>query len=133
MDKDVLHFDSINKLATKLMMTVATVMSGHSSKDKKNRISLANFCQELAEKYMHYERIKKVILDFFGKEFDDNDYNLSGEQADNLIKKLVNEIKTVTQISLAAEDKLDMAWDSEKQDFVFINKEGNKDVSSSNE
>ena len=131
-EKDVLHFDSINKLATKLMMTVATIMSDSSSKGKKNRISVANFCQELADKYMHYERIKKIILDFFGKEFDDNDYNVNGEQADNLVKKLLEEISTVTQISLAAEDKLEMAWDSEKQDFVFKNKEDGKDVSSSN-
>ena len=131
MDKNVLHFNSINKLATKLMMTAATIMAEKTGKPK-NRSSVANFCQELAEKYMHYERIKKIILDFFQKEFDDNDYNLNEEQADNLVQKLMQEIDTMIQISLAAEDKVDMAWDDEKQDFVFKNKEDSKDVSSSN-
>jgi hypothetical protein len=82
---------------------------------------------------MYFERIKKIILDFFNKEHDDKDYNLDEEQVDKLVEKLIKEINTVTQISLAAQDKLDMAWDDDTQDFVFKNKEDNKDVRSNDE
>jgi hypothetical protein len=132
MDKEVLHFKSINKLASKLMMTVAKILSESNVGSKNDsRIDLANFCQELAEKYMHFERIKKIILDFFNKSEDDRDYNLDEEQADKLVQKVMEEIRTIMHIELAAQDKIDMAWDSEKQDFVFKNKEDDEDVSDS--
>jgi hypothetical protein len=121
MDKDVLHFKSLNKLASKLLITVANVMLEPSGKTN-TRVSVANLCQQLSEREMYFERIKKIILDFFNKDHDDKDYNLDEEKVDNLIKKLVKEIDTVTQISLAAQDKLDMYWDDETQDFVFKSK-----------
>jgi hypothetical protein len=121
MDKDVLHFKSLNKLASKLMITVANIMLEPSG-ETNTRVSVANLCQQLSEKEMYFERIKKIILDFFNKEHDDKDYNLDEEKIDNLIKKLIKEINTVTQISLAAHDKLDMYWDDETQDFVFKSK-----------
>jgi hypothetical protein len=132
MDKDVLHFKSLNKLASKLMITVANVMLEPSGKTNA-RVSVANLCQQLADREMYFERIKKIILDFFNKEHDDKDYNLDEEQVDKLVEKLIKEINTVTQISLAAQDKLDMAWDDDTQDFVFKNKEDNKDVRSNDE
>jgi len=132
MDKDVLHFKSLNKLASKLMITVANVMLETPGKTNA-RVSVANLCQQLADREMYFERIKKIILDFFNKEHDDKDYNLDEEQVDKLVEKLIKEINTVTQISLAAQDKLDMAWDDDTQDFVFKNKEDNKDVRSNDE
>jgi hypothetical protein len=77
---------------------------------------------EMSE-FMHTERAKKVVLNYFHKDKDEGPYKINVTIVNSLIDRMTDEIWAVRNIRLAAEkDEVEVYWDDEKEDFVFEKK-----------
>ena len=142
----VKHFDDLNELAHHLRCFAMDTVQKMTDVDEEssdaetpewdespNPIefwSSEEGCQAM-EYVMHLERAKKIVLKHYDKDSDDSTFDVSREDFESIVKSMASELFTVTSIKAAAEGLLEMAWDDEKQDFVF--KKGEKKDGSSNE
>lgn len=89
-------------------------------RSRKARIEMSEF--------MHSERAKKVVLDYYKMDKDEGPYRINVSIVNGMIDKMAEEIWAVRNIRLAAEkDEIEMYWDDAKEDFVF-EKKGVKNV-----
>ena len=130
----VKHFDNLDELAHHLrcfamdaVQKMTDVDEEKSSEedpewdDSPNPIefwSSEEGCQAM-EFVMHMERAKKIVLKNYEKEKDDSNFDVSQDDFTAIVKNMASELFTVTSIKAAAEGLLEMAWDDDKQDFVF--------------
>lgn len=121
------NFTSLSVLSNKLRCMAAIALENNgdldSVKPKKMQSSLKKLNtkngQQFLDSLVHMPRSNKIVMDYYGKDNDDASYEVSVTDFQNLVEKFSKEMFMVSSIKLAASGHLDMAWDEEKQEFIF--------------